>query len=98
MKIIGKTSENGLLLSATEDEVANLIGYYGKYSEDAQSHLKPGTDIHISEIFKTLYYMSTRKRELEEAAAKLRCCADAITLTCPVVEAVAAMANAGGAK
>lgn len=88
MTIIGKTSESGLLLSATEDEVAQLIGFYGKYSDGAHLYLKPGTEIKVSEMFRKLYALASQKKELEEAAAKLRCCADVITLTSPLIEAL----------
>ena len=36
MKIIGKT-EDGYIIEASQDEVANLIGYYSKYDDRSRS-------------------------------------------------------------
>lgn len=84
MKIIG-TSEAGLLISASEDEIANLIGYYSKYGDQVRNALRVGTEIRVSEMFKKLYEMQSMEKELVASAAKLRMCADTITLTAPLI-------------
>jgi hypothetical protein len=50
VKVIGKT-EGGYILEASNDEVANLIGYYSTYDKD---YKRPncGDNIQISSMYK----------------------------------------------
>ena len=70
MKIIGKT-ENGYLISARGDEIAELAGHYCEGS--AASHgisYKPGFELDISKLYNSyrnisLEYQSHIKQEIE---------------------------------
>lgn len=73
MKIIGKTKE-GYILDASEDEIANLIGYYCKYSLDKKVQLSIGDQINISQMYKQLYDLSRKHEEIENAKEKLAEC------------------------
>lgn len=77
MKIIGTTAE-GLLPSATEDEVANLLGYYGKYTDEFRGAAKPGTEIKVAAMYARLRNLDDAQQKLAGAAATLRGVADAI--------------------
>lgn len=66
MLIIGD-SKDGYIISATKDEVANLVGYYGKYTDGFSSmNLKVGCQIKISEMYNQLRNLSFKEEELEE--------------------------------
>ena len=61
MKIIAKT-ENGFLVDASEDEVAQLHGYDSHYDSvyrQAVGHAAPGSVIDISKIIKAAKYVRT---------------------------------------
>lgn len=87
MKIIGKT-ETGFILSASEDEVCNLVGYYSKYSSEPK--LQIGANIEVAKMYRHLYSLGNEKTEIASMAAKLRAAADLIgTLPDPIAEALA---------
>lgn len=95
MRIIGKT-EKGFLLEATEDEVANLLGYYGSYSLPKREYyhscekLRIGDEVNIAAMFKHLYGLASESREIVMTVAKLRAAADLIgTLPNPLTAVVA---------
>jgi hypothetical protein len=94
MKIIGKT-ENGFVLIASADEVANLIGYHSKYSDaKAVRDLDVGSEIRVAEMYRHLSRLGHAKQEISDMAAKLRAAADLITaLPDPIVGAQAEADN-----
>ena len=49
MKIIGKTA-NGLLVDASEDELARILGYYSSYAVPNKSALNPGAEIEVQSL------------------------------------------------
>lgn len=88
MKIIGKT-DNGFILSASKDEVCNLVGYYSQYSNNTPK-LEVGTELAVAKMFKHLHSLGSEKHGIAAMAAKLRAAADLIgTLPDPITEASA---------
>jgi len=88
MKIIGKT-ENGLLISATETEVANLIGFYYR-GADGCPRLEPGLEIVIGAMYKQLEDLRVNRKQLGGMAGKLRAIADTLELSDPVLQKLTA--------
>jgi hypothetical protein len=85
MKIIGKTDE-GFLLSATEDELAHLLGFNSSYSvEDRTKRLAPGQRIKVADLYKRLEKLGKLPKELADTAKALRGIADAIDAFEPVL-------------
>lgn len=85
MKIIGKTDE-GLLLSATTTEVANLIGFaYDSQLRGSGIKLEPGTEIDVAGMFNQLYKLANAQGQLAKLAAELRAYADRLEVHDPVV-------------
>lgn len=69
MKIIG-TTQNGFILEATENELANIAGYYSKFS-GISDKFKLGTEIAVSDIYKQLDTLATAKAELAAIETQL---------------------------
>ena len=86
MKIIGQTAE-GFLLSATEDEVYNLVGYYSRYSDGAKK-LKPGDEINIGAMFMQLYRLRDYEKQVHELRMKLQNAIDCLTMAEPVAREI----------
>jgi hypothetical protein len=87
MKVIGKT-EDGYIIDASGDEVANLIGYYGTYSlRDSNRVIYVGDKINISGMYKQLYNLKNNEPKLKEVVKTLRGLADLLEPCCPVIEA-----------
>jgi len=83
MKIIGTTKE-GFILEATENECANLIGFY--YSDfEARKQLKFGNEILVNSLFRQLYDLKNRGESLERCANELEAIASLLRLQAPVV-------------
>ena len=85
MKIIGRTKE-GYILDASADEIANLVGYYGKYSLDKKVQLNIGDEINISQMYKQLYNLSRKHEEIESAKEKLAECIKYMDEIEPVID------------
>ena len=70
MKIIGETTHGRLLLDASRDEVANLLGAYPAYQLKeaglSENDLKPGVDINVRGAWDQLYWFSNRGDEFTE--------------------------------
>lgn len=86
MKIIGKTN-NGVILEASTDEVGKLCGYYCS-SSAPRNMIEVGNEIHISNMFQTLYSLAHRHDEVKKAQATLRAMADALELPKPLTESI----------
>jgi hypothetical protein len=67
MKIIGAAADGKLLIEATRDEVANLLGAYSAYQlKDAglsENALKPGVEIEVRGAYERLYWLQNRHHE-----------------------------------
>jgi hypothetical protein len=85
VKIIGK-SESGYILEASNDEVANLVGYYSIYDKD---YKRPncGDNIQISSMYKQLYNLKNNEPKLKDTVKILRGLADSLEPVCPLIEA-----------
>lgn len=87
MKIIGKTEQDGLLLAASEDEVAKLLGFYSKYSTgDGMPDLKPGLEINVSVMYRQLKELALAHKKALDVITTLRGLADVLELKCPVIQ------------
>jgi hypothetical protein len=64
MKIIGESTES-FIIEASKNEVANLLGYYSKYS-DRKPPVVVGNEIKINEMYTQLYELSRRKDDLKK--------------------------------
>lgn len=84
MKIIGAT-ENGYIIDADANEVANLIGYYSKYTKD---FVKPkvGDEIQVDAMFKQLHTLANKKNDLSQTVKTLRNIAELLEPVCPIIE------------
>jgi hypothetical protein len=87
MKIIGK-SENGFILEASRDEVANLIGYYFSCSDGCKMP-SIGDELQVSKMYRQLYDLKNRQPELQKVVGTLRGLADMLEPVCPVIEKAA---------
>ena len=85
MKIIGKT-ENGYIVEASKDDVANLVGYHGQY-DTKYKPLSVGDEILVSKMFRQLYELKNNQPELQKVVGTLRNLADLLEPVCPVIEA-----------
>jgi hypothetical protein len=85
MKVIGK-SESGYILEASNEEVANLTGYYSTYDKD---YKRPncGDNIQINSMYKQLYNLKNNEPKLKDTVKILRGLADSLEPVCPVIEA-----------
>lgn len=87
MKVIAETTFDGLnrnyLVSVTESELANIMGYVGSYAMPIKipNLIKDGTDVPISDIYK--HYSKFRdqldQREYDKARTKLKEMLNALT-------------------
>ncbi len=86
MKVIGTAGE-GYILSATRDEVANLIGYFSGYDV---KQLQVGDNIRIGSMYHQLRNLQNKRAELENIQKTLRMTADLLTAVQPLIPAVTA--------
>lgn len=94
MKIIGKTEE-GFMLSATEDELAKLLGLSSAYSiEDRSRVLVPGKKIAVADLYKRLERLGRLPAELTAAQKALRGIADALEIVEPLLVEAASTSDA----
>lgn len=64
MQIIGET-ENGFILDATRQEVANLIGFYSGFDIKG---IKTGVEIEVNHMYSQLYDLNHMEREIGQIA------------------------------
>lgn len=83
MKIIGETSD-GYILTASKDEISNLIGYYSAYSNKYENKVFIGSVINVADMYKKLYDLDRNKDELEKTAKTLRTLADMLDVVDPI--------------
>ena len=80
MKIIGK-HENGFILDASKEELANLIGFYSEFKIE---HIDVGAEIKAHEMYEQLYSLSTMKSQLDNIADELENYSQALRLLTPI--------------
>ena len=83
MEIIGTSLRETIILTATRDEIANLIGYYYPGS-DGCPRLDVGLKIKVSEMYHRLRSLADRKDTVASAAKMLRAYADMLELVPPI--------------
>jgi hypothetical protein len=90
MKIIGKGSRNKncedtYLLSCTETELANLVGYYYKGDEKCPK-LEVGDEINISEMYQQLYSLKFHEQDVKRIEDNLVSMLNGIRMVEPVIK------------
>ena len=75
MKVIGETEE-GVLLTASKNEIANLFGAYSSHQMDEigmkTSDIKPGLEINVKGAYEKMYWLEHRGYEFNELRVRLR--------------------------
>lgn len=102
MKVIGKTND-GLLLSASESELANLFGFYWSGDKEWQAVLDElgfkhrggsrdltGLEIKPDIAYNRLSWLKKREREFDDLCKTLRDTADKIQDSRPLFDRIAA--------
>lgn len=108
MKVIGK-SEQGYLIAATEDEIANLFGFYFAHQDRYRALLDEklgrngyhrndliGLEIKPTLAYQQLSWLRERESEFDELCKQLRKTADMIQDHRPLFDAI--VADKGNAK
>lgn len=67
MKIIGE-SKDSFIIEASKDEVANLLGAYGR---GRLKDLKPGTEIHVNKMYHQLNDLAYDRKRYDALADEL---------------------------
>ena len=71
MKIIGKT-EDGFIIQAESNELANMVGYYSEYyARDTKSPLEVGRIYPISALYKQATETIEAYKEIREQFTKV---------------------------
>jgi hypothetical protein len=70
MKIIG-TTQNGFILESSETELANIAGYFSKFSGVVEQ-FKIGSEITVSAVYQKLDALANAKTELKSMEDKLQ--------------------------
>lgn len=90
MKIIGQGHPGGDLwiLTASDAEIANLLGYSSIYVNGfKRDNIKVGVIIKIDAMFSQLYRLAANQAELADLAKRLRAYADLLACESPIVPA-----------
>lgn len=86
MKIIGHT-ENGYLIDASREEIANLIGYYGTYCDEYKNkRIGIGSEIQVHEMYNQLYQLAYKYDDISRAKENLTKCIELLDLVHPVID------------
>ena len=86
MKIIGYT-ENGYMIDANREEIANLIGYYDTYSDEYKNkQIGIGSEIQVHEMYNQLYQLAYKSEDISRTKEKLAECIKLLDLVQPVIE------------
>lgn len=86
MKIIGQTN-HGFILEAKATEVANLAGYY--YEGECREIMKVGKTIEVHGMYRALYEIHSRRKDLAKVAETLRGIAGLLELQAPIIDQLA---------
>lgn len=86
MKIIAKT-QNGVIAEMSNDEISNLLGYYGQYCGVVPAI---GSEVQVNAMFQQLYKIKSLRstiKKLEDGATELL---ESIRTKNPVIEPIMA--------
>ena len=89
MKILAKGPGDTFIITATDDELSNLLGFHSGYNRrrSTGSTLNIGDDIKVAPMFRQLYDLSSKKKELEAMRGALMASAELLNIDYPIVEA-----------
>jgi hypothetical protein len=97
MKIIGKTEE-GILLSATEQEVSQILGFHSAWCARGNGALAIGgpadplalgKTVSISDLYQRAKRVGELRAELDKAVAFMRGIAEAVETQAPLLDELA---------
>ena len=92
MKIVAKVNENEVLVQATKNELANIIGHGSTYDlKDRGGEFIPGACINVSPLWEALSISRARKDDIAKLAKDLRTVAGKVdtinqALASPIIE------------
>ena len=91
MKIIGKTSDSGFIVTASEDELCKFMGHNSSYGLKESDKPAIGKEIKCSDLYAALRVSRERKKEISDLAEALRKVAGRVdsinqALAAPIVE------------
>lgn len=84
MKIIAKSGDTKYLIETSEDELANLVGYYWRGSDNCPK-FSIGQILKISDMYKQLDALKSHSKQLESAASTLEMIAKNIRMFDPII-------------
>lgn len=85
MQIIGQTKD-GWILSASEQEVARLIGYYSKY--DNKSGTCIGSEINVNVMYEQLYNLSKLRVHVKAITDAAKVITESVQTKSPVLSPI----------
>lgn len=91
MKIIGKTGSSGFIVTASLEELCQIMGFYQSYGMKEAEKPDVGKDIKVSDLYQALSVSRARKEEITKLANELRKAAGRVdtinqALAAPIVE------------
>jgi hypothetical protein len=96
MKIIGSTN-NGFIVEASEDEIANLCGYYSKYQHSEQLRtnvpVKVGDSINVAQMYSQLILLASLESRMADARGILKTVTGGLTMVDPIIREVVDLAQ-----
>ena len=95
MKILGearKYSRSSYIIEASENELANLCGYYYRGS-DGCPKFEVGDEITISEMYKRLYSLKSAEGDIARVTGSLKGIIDNLQLISPIIKNAEANAS-----
>lgn len=86
MKVIGYT-EKGYMLDATNEEIANLIGFYGTYVQEyKKKSIRIGSEINVSGMYNQLYGLAMSSEDIIRAKDNLKRCIELLDIVNPLID------------
>ena len=97
MKIIG-TTKQGFLLEATDNEIANLVGYYSAYTIKSKFNkrevVEVGDQIKVAEMYKSFDELVSKVKTMEQIRASLRAVAASMEIVDPLLREIEEIVDA----
>ena len=91
MKVIG-TTKHGFILEASDNEIANLIGYYSAYTVKSKfgkrEVVNVGDDIQIGAMYNCLTELVGKVKTMEQVRASLRAVAASMEIVDPLLREI----------
>ena len=97
MKVIGTTT-GGFILTASDNEIANLIGYYSGYTVKSKFNKREvvnvGDDIRVHAMYESLSELAGKVKTMEQVRASLRAVAASMEIVDPLLREIEAVVDA----